>query len=374
MKEEEDLQKIIKEISDYKYALDESSIVAITDQKGVIKHANDNFCKIAKYSREELIGQDHRIVNSGYHSKEFIKDLWKTIAGGEIWRGEIKNKAKDGTTYWVETTIVPFLNEQGKPYQYVAIRADITQRKQTETHLFQKIKELERSNKELEQFAYIVSHNLRLPVANIMGLVEILKHDDLNEEQKNQFITAIFTSVNKLDEVVNDLNNVLQLRTENTEKREWVSLSELTEDIMESIQNLIIQERVNFSIDFSAINEFFCIKTYLHSIFFNLISNSIKYRKPDRPPFITIKSWLTDDSMILSFQDNGSGIDLIKHKDSVFGLYKRFHSHVDGKGLGLFMVKTQVESLGGKIKINSTQNVGTEFIIEFEKSDLIHTE
>ena len=132
---EESLRKSFKEISDYKYALDESSIVAITDQKGIIKYANENFCKISKYNVNELIGQDHRIINSGYHSKEFIRSIWVAIANGKIWKGELKNKAKDGTIYWVDTTIVPFLNEDGKPYQYIAIRADITERKQAEQAL-----------------------------------------------------------------------------------------------------------------------------------------------------------------------------------------------------------------------------------------------
>jgi PAS domain S-box-containing protein len=134
-KAEDALIQSLKEISDYKYAINESSIVAFTDQKGIITHVNDNFCKISKYSRDELIGQDHRIINSGYHSKEFIRDLWVTIANGKIWKGELKNKAKDGSYYWVATTIIPFLNEHGKPFQYVAIRADITDRKKNEIAL-----------------------------------------------------------------------------------------------------------------------------------------------------------------------------------------------------------------------------------------------
>ncbi|AMR30099.1 hypothetical protein A0256_01040 [Mucilaginibacter sp. PAMC 26640] len=139
----------LNEISEYKYALEEATIIAITDRKGTIKKVNNNFCKISKYTELELIGQDHRIINSGYHSRLFFQDLWATIASGKIWTGEVKNKAKDGTFYWVDTTIVPFLNEKGKPYQYLATRVDITHRKEAEEYLIQRTAELGIANKEL---------------------------------------------------------------------------------------------------------------------------------------------------------------------------------------------------------------------------------
>jgi PAS domain S-box-containing protein len=160
-----ELDAKLKEVSDYKFALDEACIVAITNQKGTIKYVNDTFCKISKYSREELIGQDHRIVNSGHHSKEFIRDIWSTIAKGNVWHGEIKNKAKNGTFYWVDTTIVPRLDEKGKPIEYIAIRADITEKKIAE----EKLKESEekyRTLVEISQDAIFINHDNKIVYLN----------------------------------------------------------------------------------------------------------------------------------------------------------------------------------------------------------------
>ncbi len=131
-----------KRILDYKFALDESMLVDLSDSNGIIRYVNDNFCKISKYSREELIGKDHRIFNSGYHSKEVFKELWKTVLSGKVWKKEVRNKAKDGSYFWVDTTIVPFLDNNNQPYQYIVVRTDITSRKQAQEEIIQKSEEL----------------------------------------------------------------------------------------------------------------------------------------------------------------------------------------------------------------------------------------
>ncbi|MCE6989820.1 PAS domain S-box protein [Dyadobacter sp. CY323] len=252
---------------------------------------------------------------------------------------------------------------------------DITQRKHSESQLNELNKSLQKytdeliaSNKGLEQFSYIVSHNLRAPVANIIGLAELANEGIYPMEVKEQFLSELLINVERLDDVISDLNTILQVKRGVSEKRELVSLQRLIDEISSSIQNIIEKENVRIETDFSTVGELFTLKSYLHSILFNLIMNSIKYRRKDIDPVITIKSSLDQDQVGLSLRDNGMGIDLAGKGAQLFGLYKRFHYHVEGKGMGLFMVKTQVEMLGGKIAVNSVVNQGTEFKVEFSSN------
>lgn len=204
---EENIKTTLKEISDYKYALDESSIVAITDQKGIIKYINDNFCKISKYSLEELLGRDHRIINSGYHSKEFIRNLWVNIAHGKIWKGELKNKAKDGATYWVDTTIVPFLNIEGKPYQYVAITADITERKKTE-------ESIRATLKEISDYKYALDESSIVSITDHLGIIKYANNNfsKISKYSVNELIgmdNRIINSGLYPEEFVSNLSNTI---------------------------------------------------------------------------------------------------------------------------------------------------------------------
>src|SRR4029078_814365 len=221
-------------------------------------------------------------------------------------------------------------------------------------------------NKDLEQFAYIISHNLRAPVANIIGLSYRLQQTGLPDELRSQIGAGLSTSVTKLDEVIRDLNDILKIRQKVDESKQLIKLSKFVSDIHLSIEKMIENEKAVILWNFTEAEEIVAIKSYLHSIFYNLISNSLKYRQLTEPPVIKITSHRVNGKIVLLFEDNGIGIDLSTAGEHVFGLYKRFHTdRAEGKGMGLYMVKTQVEAMGGKISVSSEVNVGTQFRIEF---------
>ncbi len=243
---------------------------------------------------------------------------------------------------------------------------DVTEVKLGEIERTKMVNDLMRRNTELEQFGYMISHNLRGPVANIIGASSLLNDSGLSTEDKEILNEGINVSVMRLDDVVKDLNQILQVKTDINQTKEIVHFAALVDNIKISINNLIDKYSIEIKYDFVEINEFVTLRAYLYSIFYNLISNSIKYRRPQVHCIIEIKSRLVKNKLKFIFTDNGMGIDLKKNGDDIFGLYKRFHTNIEGKGMGLFMVKTQVEILGGKISVQSVENRGTEFIIEFE--------
>ena len=193
------MAETLRGLDELRYALDQAAIVATTDHRGIITYVNDKFCQISKYSRQELIGQDHRIVNSGYHPKEFMRELWRTIARGQVWRGELRNRAKDGTFYWVDTTIVPFLDGQGKPRQYLAIRSDITARKHAEAQLRQQA-----ALSHLGQIAAVVAHEVRNPLAGLRASLQVFERR-FTESRDRHVFAAMIARIDTLNDKVEDL-------------------------------------------------------------------------------------------------------------------------------------------------------------------------
>jgi PAS domain S-box-containing protein len=258
-------------------------------------------------------------------------------------------------------------DQNGEPVRLFGIISDITERKLAYLERTKMINDLMQRNKDLEQFTYIVSHNLRGPVANILGLAEVINDKEITEVEKRILTKGLNESIRGIDNVVRDLNRILQVKYNLSELKEQVSFAKLIEDIKLSIKYLIDGKSIEINYDFSKPDKIFTLKSYIYSIFYNLITNSVKYRRQDIPCIIEIKSSNHDGKIELVFKDNGMGIDLQKRGGEVFGLYKRFHPSIEGKGMGLFMTKTQVETLGGRISIKSTVNEGAEFRIEFDE-------
>lgn len=354
------LEKTLKDLTDYKIALDESSIVGITNLRGKIIYANNELVKISKFSQKELLGSDYRLFNSHEHAPIFYLKIWKTISSGKIWKGEIKMKAKDDTFFWLHMTVVPFLSSKNEPYQYIVVCRDITLRKLRTLELHNTINLLSSQNKRLLNFSYIVSHNLRSHTSNMQNLINYIEETD-DEAEKLEMIEHLKNVTNALDETMNNLNEVVSIQSGSKMKIETLHLKAFVIQILNILENQIEQSKAHIEIDIN--NDVFVNynKSYLESIIQNLVINSIRYKHPNRKPIINISSEKEGFYTILSFTDNGLGIDINKHKDKLFGMYKTFHNHSESKGLGLFMSKNQVEALGGKIEVISEVNFGTTF-------------
>lgn len=189
-----------RRLEDLRRALDLSAIVAMTDVQGTITYVNDQFCQVSKYSRDELVGRNHRLINSGLHPREFFQEMYRTIAGGRVWRAEIRNRAKDGSFYWVDTTIVPALGADGRPHQYIAIRYDITERKRSEATL-----RAQTALVQIGKMAAVVAHEVRNPLAGIRGAMQILGGRVPPDSREQRVIAEVVSRIDTLNDIVEDL-------------------------------------------------------------------------------------------------------------------------------------------------------------------------
>ncbi|HJW09809.1 MAG TPA: ATP-binding protein [Holophagaceae bacterium] len=356
------------ELLQLKLALDESAIVATTDAKGTITYVNDKFCEISQYSREELLGQNHRIINSGHHPKEFFTELWKAISSGQVWRGEIRNRAKDGSFYWVGTTIVPFLDEAGRPWQHMAIRFDITDRKRVEEQLRAEQAELQRraealarSNAELEQFAYVASHDLQEPLRMVSNFTQLLakRYKGRLDEDADEFIRYASEGARNMQAMILDLLAYARLNAD----APGGAPARLDAALDGALMNLhVALAEAAPVLRREALPEVPGDLGQLTQLYQNLIGNALKFRSPGRAAEIGIGAERDGDRWRCWVKDNGIGLDT-RQADRIFILFQRLHARdaFPGSGIGLAFCKRIVERHGGRIWVESTPGEGATF-------------
>ncbi|HEU4927437.1 MAG TPA: ATP-binding protein [Vicinamibacterales bacterium] len=336
------MSESLRSLDELRYALDQAAIVAATDQRGTITYVNDRFCAISQYSRGELLGRDHRIVNSGYHPKEFMADLWRTIGSGQVWRGEIRNRAKDGSFYWVDTTIVPFLDGHGKPRQYLSIRYEITGRKKAEARLREQA-----SLAQLGALAAVVAHEVRNPLAGLRASLQVIgRRCDPKDS------TAIAAMIQRIDSLNDKVSDLLLYARPKPPCRQSVALKALVRDVAANAQAstgwsgtpiAVAADDVMVDAD----------PDMLRAALLNLTLNACQVAGNNE---VGIRVSQADGICRVAVCDRGPGI-AADIRDRIFEPF--FTTRVSGTGLGLAIVKRLMELHDGAVALTDRPGGGT---------------
>jgi PAS domain S-box-containing protein len=345
-----DLRVRTKDLADVNFAIDQSAIVATTDTRGRITYVNDKFCEVSGYTREELLGQDHRLLNSAHHPPAFIRELWVTIANGRIWRGEIRNRAKAGSLYWVDTTIVPFLDDRGKPYQYMALRYEITARKLSEERLRE-----QEALARLGQMAAVVAHEVKNPIAGIRGALQVIASRMPADSRDKPVVGDIIARLDALNGIVHDL---LVFARPRQLRSEPVDLDRLVRN------TLVLLHRdpafANLRIDFPQAEAVAPADAeQLQLVITNVLMNAAQAM--GGTGVITIGIERQPHGFVIAVADRGPGMTS-DVRDKVFDPF--FTTKHRGTGLGLAIAKRIVEAHGGTIAITTPDTGGTRVAIE----------
>lgn len=323
--------------------------------------------ELTGYTEDEFISQPDLSRNIVHpEDRAYVaQHILPNLIQGNRQHYDIRITTKDKQCKWLMLRVSPRVDESGKVYRLDGSASDMTSYKEAQQKREELTDQLLKQNQNLQQFAYIVSHNLRAPIANILGLTTIYNKHKPDSPMNPRVIENLFKSAKLLDTTIRDLNDILTIRSELNNVREEVKFRKVFKKILNSLPPDMVGTEVRIESDFDGAPSVVGVRSYVHSILHNLITNALKYRSPDRNLHLRLKTFTIPNYICLSVADNGLGIDLSKEKEKVFGLYKRFHSHADGRGLGLHLVKTQAELLGGKVEVDSQVDVGTTFNIYF---------
>jgi PAS domain S-box-containing protein len=343
--------------------------IITTDQSRHIIVFNQAAEKMFGYLAEEVVGRPlQQIIPQPLYQSDYTAAALNNGAYGNADNNDTLYGVRSDSTQFPIDATVSKLSLEEKNYFTIIVR-DVTLRKKAEQQEKQLNHELIHQNQQLQQFGYITSHNLRAPIANILGLTQIFNTSNLVDPINQIAIENIKKATVKLDDIIKDLNDVLAYQKAINTTKEWISLQGVLNDVNVSIAQHIEDSNARIISNFSEVEKIFSVKSYINSIFQNMLTNAIKYRKRDVVPQIRVNALVVDEFICLSFADNGMGMDLERNKEKIFGMYKRFHMHVEGKGLGLHLVKTQVEALHGRIEVESKLDEGTTFKIYLPKEE-----
>ena len=332
--------------------------------------ANQAYCEMSGFSYDEIINKSMlKTLNIDINSEAYL-ELISCLQKKQECEIETVTYRKNNEKYWVKFIMVPVFNKEKEHTHWISIKRDITEQKKQEKEKEQLIAELTQNNKDLRQFSYITSHNLRAPLSNLIGLLNLTNELNIEDEELRVIIAGFSKSTNLLNETISDLGKVVIIRDNPSIGKTDVNVFESITNVINQINILIQQTKPDLQINVNKKATIYSHKAYLESILLNLLTNSLKYRSLERAAIITITLIEKEHNMELIFEDNGIGIDLIKNKDKLFGLYQRFHNYPDSKGLGLYLVKSQIESMGGTIDIESEVDKGTRFKINFKKIEV----
>ncbi|MCD6017112.1 MAG: sensor histidine kinase [Bacteroidetes bacterium] len=332
-----------------------------------IVYVNDAFTKMTGYEASEVIGKSPRILQGKNTNKEELKRLSEAMRKWESCEVTIINYKKNGEEFWINFSITPVADEKGWYTHWIAIERDVTHIKLGELEREQIISELSQNNTDLKQFSYVTSHNLRAPIANLLGLTSLIEQYNIPDKSLEQILGGIKQAALMFDDTVKDLTKVLVIKDQKGIVKEQIDLDRALEKVMTQLNLTCDGEDLSVNYDFTNCPCVCFTHAYLESVLLNLFTNAVKYKSASRKLKIDIKSMDSGDFVELRFSDNGIGIDTDLYKDKLFKLYQRFHDQSEGKGLGLYLVKSQLEALDGLIDIESKVGSGTTFIIKFRK-------